>query len=308
LGGDWNDGMNRVGEAGKGTSVWLGWFLAGTLPAFAAIARERGDATRARKWLAHLENLKAALESAGWDGAHYRRGYFDDGSPLGADGNTECRIDSIAQSWSVLSGEGDKERAQLAMDAVLVKLADEQTGILKLFTPPFEKGVPDPGYIKGYPPGVRENGGQYTHAATWVVMALAAQGRADDAWNCLVMLNPVNHSSSREAADLYRVEPYVVAADVYGEGDLKGRGGWSWYTGSAGWLYRVAVEGILGIRKRAGRLVVTPVLPSDWPGFSAVVRCDGTEHRIRVERTADGKVVTHIDETPVPAEEVEVTA
>lgn len=308
LGGDWNDGMNRVGTAGKGTSVWLGWFLAGTLRAFAPIARERGDATRARKWLAHLETLKAALESAGWDGAYYRRGYFDDGSPLGAEGNGECRIDSIAQSWSVLSGEGDKERAWLAMDAVLAELTDEETGIIKLFTPPFEKGAHDPGYIKAYPPGVRENGGQYTHAAAWTAMALAVQGRADDAWNCLKLLNPVNHSSTREAIDLYRVEPYVVAADVYGEGSRKGRGGWTWYTGSAGWLYRAAVEGILGIRKEDGRLVVRPNIPSDWTGFSAVVRLDGTDHHIRVEREADGKVVARIDEAPVPAPEVEVTA
>lgn len=308
LGGDWNDGMNRVGQDGKGTSVWLGWFLAGALRSFAPIATKRGDATRARKWLAHLETLKAALESAGWDGAYYRRGYFDDGSPLGANGNDECRIDSIAQSWSVMSGEGDPERAKLAMDAVLAELADEEIDIIKLFTPPFEHGEHDPGYIKAYPPGVRENGGQYTHAATWVVMALALQGRADDAWNCLKMLNPVNHASSREDADLYRVEPYVVAADVYGEGSLKGRGGWTWYTGSAGWLYRVAVEGILGIRKEEGRLVVNPAIPSEWAGYSAVVRIDGVEHTIQVERSAKGKVTAKIGEAPIVAKEVEVTA
>ncbi len=305
LGGDWNDGMNRVGEAGKGTSVWLGWFLAGTLRAFAPIARERGDNHRSRVWLEHLEKLKAALESAGWDGEHYRRGYFDDGTPLGSKDNAECRIDSIAQSWSVLSGEGDRERAWLAMDAVLAELADNEAGIIKLFTPPFAKSQQDPGYIKAYPPGVRENGGQYTHAAAWVVMALAMQGRADDAWNCLNMLNPIKHGQTPEAIETYRVEPYVVAADVYGEGDRKGRGGWTWYTGSAGWLYRAAVEGLLGIRKENGRLVVEPAIPSHWSNFSATVTLDGVKHEIRAERKADGKIDVKIDETVIKSAQEE---
>ncbi|MDX3928377.1 MAG: glucoamylase family protein [Shinella sp.] len=298
LGGDWNDGMNRVGEQGRGTSVWLGWFLAGTLRDFIPIARERGDGKRAAAWERHLARLKTALETAGWDGSYYRRGYFDDGTPLGSSQGEECRIDSIAQSWSVLSGEGDAERSRLAMDAVLTELVDRDAGIIRLFTPPLASTPQDPGYIKAYPPGVRENGGQYTHAATWVVLALAEQGRADDAWNCFSMLNPVNHALDRESADHYRVEPYVVAADIYGEGALKGRGGWTWYTGSAGWLYRVAVEGILGLRKEGNRLVVKPALPSSWQGFSASLKIDGRDYRISVEgNRQQGTQVVRINDT-----------
>ncbi|QRM53548.1 glucoamylase family protein [Sinorhizobium sp. BG8] len=285
LGGDWNDGMNRVGEKGKGTSVWLGWFLAGALRGFLPIARERHDNDRADGWERHLASLKKALETVGWDGDYYRRGYFDDGTVLGSATNAECRIDSIAQSWSVLSGEGDPERAIKAMDAVLSELVDKEAGIIRLFTPPLVSTPQDPGYIKAYPPGVRENGGQYTHAATWVVLALAAQGRADEAWSCFKLLNPINHGLDRASIDHYRVEPYVIAADVYGEGALTGRGGWTWYTGSAGWLYRAAVEGILGIRKEGGRLIVNPVLPSEWKGFSAVMKIDGKEYRISVEKS-----------------------
>ena len=299
LGGDWNDGMNRVGIEGRGTSVWLGWFLATTLRSFIGIARERGENAHAEAWEKHLASLKAALESAGWDGSYYRRGYYDDGTPLGTAGADECRIDSIAQSWSVLSAEGDRERSRQAMDAVLSELADSDHQIIRLFTPPLSGTAQDPGYIKGYPPGVRENGGQYTHAATWVVLALAAQGRADDAWRAFEMLNPVNHAKDREAADLYRVEPYVVAADIYGEGALAGRGGWTWYTGSAAWLYRAAVEGILGIRKRGDELIVAPVLPQGWNGFSAKLRAGGKVHEISVSRAADGTAVVRVDNEAV---------
>ncbi|MDX0014277.1 protein ndvB [Sinorhizobium meliloti] len=284
LGGDWNDGMNRVGEAGEGTSVWLGWFLAGTLRAFLPYARARKDKPRVALWERHLEALKDALEQAGWDGDYYRRGYYDDGTPLGSAENGECRIDSIAQSWSTLSGEGDKERSLRAMDAVMAELVDPEKRIVRLFTPPLETTKQDPGYIKAYPPGVRENGGQYTHAATWVVLAFAAQERAEEAWRTFRMLNPVSHALSQVDAEHYRVEPYVVAADIYGEGALAGRGGWTWYTGSAGWLYRAGVEGILGIRKRGDKLLIRPVLPSEWPGYSAEVRVNGTTHRISVSR------------------------
>lgn len=289
LGGDWNDGMNRVGEAGRGTSVWLGWFLAGTLRGFIPIARERGDHGRADQWEGHLGRLKQALETAGWDGGYYRRGYYDDGTALGSADSAECRIDSIAQSWSVLSGEGDKQRSRQAMNAVLAELVDRENGIIRLFTPPLSETPQDPGYIKAYPPGVRENGGQYTHAATWVVLALARQGRGDDAYACLDLLNPVKHALDAEAAERYRVEPYVVAADVYGEGEGTGRGGWSWYTGSAGWLYRAAVEGILGIRKEGNRLFVDPVLPAAWNGYSATLTLDGRKLSIRVDRLDDGR-------------------
>jgi cyclic beta-1,2-glucan synthetase len=292
LGGDWNDGMNRVGEKGKGESVWLGWFLLAALRAFTPIADGRGDATRAEAWRAHAEALKAAIEDKAWDGEWYRRGSFDDGSPLGSNLSTECRIDSLAQSWAVLSGEGDPERARRAMDAVLEHLVDDDAQIVRLFTPPFTGGDPDPGYIRSYPPGVRENGGQYTHAATWVVLALAALGRGDDAYRCFTMLNPATHGADRAIADIYRVEPYVVAADIYSEGPLLGRGGWTWYTGSAGWLHRAAVEGILGIRREGAALVVDPALPEAWDGYEATLRLGGTTCRITVRRGAGAGTVS----------------
>jgi cyclic beta-1,2-glucan synthetase len=294
LGGDWNDGMNRVGIGGRGTSVWLGWFLAAALRRFLPYAEERGDGTRVQAWTSHLASLRQALETAGWDGTYYRRGYFDDGSPLGAEGNLECAIDSLGQSWSVLSGEGDPARSEQAMNAVMDRLVDEDGGIIRLFTPAFANTPKDPGYIKAYPPGVRENGGQYTHAAIWVVLALAELGRGDDAWKAFKLLNPVNHALDRQAADRYRVEPYVVAADVYGEGDLTGRGGWTWYTGSAGWLYRAAVEGILGIRREGDRLFVRPALPSEWPGFSAELKIGDRIFAITVEKT-EGQTKTTIN-------------
>ena len=292
LGGDWNDGMNRVGIGGKGSSVWLGWFLLGTLAEFGLHAAKRGDLSREELWKEHAARLKEALETAGWDGAYYRRGYFDDGSPLGSAQNTECRIDSLSQSWSVLSGAADPERSAQAMDAVLSELVDDNTGIIRLFTPPFAEAALDPGYIKAYPPGVRENGGQYTHAAAWVVLALIRLGRTDEAWRCFNLLNPINHTRDAEAAERYRVEPYVVAADVYGAGDLAGRGGWTWYTGSAGWLYRVAVEGFLGIRREAERLVVRPTIPADWPGYSAEIMVDGVRYNVVVERREEGLSVS----------------
>lgn len=289
LGGDWNDGMNRVGIAGRGTSVWLGWFLAGTLRGFLPFARERKDKARVTHWETHLAALKAVLDEAGWDGDYYRRGYYDDGTPLGSSDSDECRIDSIGQSWSVLSGEGDEQRSQNAMDAVMAELVDPDRRIVRLFTPPLERTRQDPGYIKAYPPGVRENGGQYTHAATWVALAFAEQGRAEEAWRVFQMLNPVSHALSREDADHYRVEPYVVAADIYGEGALAGRGGWTWYTGSAGWLYRAGVEGILGIRRQGEKLVIRPVLPEAWDGYSAEVTLNGTKHKISVTRDAKSR-------------------
>ncbi|WP_244483877.1 GH36-type glycosyl hydrolase domain-containing protein [Rhizobium sp. Root482] len=298
LGGDWNDGMNRVGIEGRGTSVWLGWFLATTLKSFIEIAAKRGDEARVSAWQAHLAILEKALETAGWDGGHYRRGYYDDGTPLGSADSNECRIDSIAQSWSVLSGEGDADRSKQAMDAVMSQLADDDHHIIRLFTPPLSGTDQDPGYIKAYPPGVRENGGQYTHAATWVVLALAAQNRTEDAWRAFEMLNPVNHARDRESADHYRVEPYVVAADIYGDGALAGRGGWTWYTGSAAWLYRAAVEGILGLRKQGDRLVIQPVIPKSWNGFSATVTLDGKAHRISVTKNAQsGELIVSVNDT-----------
>jgi cyclic beta-1,2-glucan synthetase len=282
LGGDWNDGMNRVGEQGRGESVWLGWFLATVLKEFIPLAKKRGDLDHAKPWRAHQLNLQKALESAGWDGKYYRRGYFDDGSPLGSVNSDECKIDSISQSWSVLSGLGDPKKTQQAMASVVDQLIDKEAELIKLFTPPFQKTDKEPGYIKGYPPGVRENGGQYTHAATWVVYALAELGQADEAYDCFKKLNPINHSLDEKSAEIYRVEPYVVAADVYSEGELKGRGGWSWYTGASGWLYRTAVEAILGFRKKGDRLLVNPSLPNTWDGYSATLTLASVTYKIKV--------------------------
>lgn len=275
LGGDWNDGMNRVGEKGQGESVWLGWFLATTLDRFIGLAQLRQDNERVMLWGRHRDALVAALESSAWEDDHYLRAWYDDGSPLGSSGSDECRIDSIAQSWSVLSGLADPDRANTAMDSVLTRLVDKAADTLKLFEPPFEHTTREPGYIKGYPPGVRENGGQYTHAATWVVIALARLGRGDDAYDCFKRLNPVLHANDKGAADVYRVEPYVVAADIYAGEGREGRGGWTWYTGSASWLYRAAVEAILGITRQGEALRVEPTLPSSWDGYSATLRIDG---------------------------------
>ncbi|MDW6024148.1 glucoamylase family protein [Mesorhizobium sp. BAC0120] len=284
LGGDWNDGMNRVGEKGKGESVWLGWLLARALTDFRPFAKAAGDKQRDDAWRKHAKNLKKALEAAGWDGEWYRRGSYDDGTPLGSRLSEECRIDAIAQAWSVLSGQGGPERALTAMRSGLRMLADDELQIIKLFTPPFDKTEHDPGYIKSYPPGVRENGGQYTHGAIWFVIALAELGLADEAWRCFRMLMPANHALDQAAADRYRVEPYVVAADIYSVGPLAGRGGWTWYTGSAGWLYRAAVEAILGIRRAGNTVSVKPALPPGWNGFAATLKLDGGTYRIVVER------------------------
>ncbi|BCH23976.1 GH36-type glycosyl hydrolase domain-containing protein [Mesorhizobium sp. L-8-3] len=303
LGGDWNDGMNRVGAGGRGESVWLGWFLLKALADFAPIARGRKDELRAARWQKHEKALKKALEAAAWDGQWYRRATYDDGSWLGSSSSDECRIDSIAQSWSVLSGHGDPARSRTALEAASKMLIDPELKIAKLFTPPFAHTQRDPGYIKSYPPGVRENGGQYTHAATWLVLALAQSGHSDDAYRLFQMLNPVNHALDEVEAERYRVEPYVVAADIYAGDGKAGRGGWTWYTGSAGWLYRAAVEGILGIRREGDRLHVEPSLPSGWDGFSATLKLGASICRIQVSREAgksspavsiDGKRVKEI--------------
>ncbi|MFJ6329709.1 GH36-type glycosyl hydrolase domain-containing protein [Rhizobium sp. NPDC092011] len=288
MSGDWCDKMDRVGIDGRGESVWLGWFLAGALRQFIGYAEARGDTQRVSRWSEHLNKLKEALETAGWDGDYYRRGYYDNGAPLGSSQSDQAKIDSIAQSWSVLSGEGNPERSEMAMNAVLEKLADKEGGFIRLLTPPFTNPANDPGAIKAYPPGVRENGGQYTHAAVWTTLAFARMGRSEDAWRCFEMLNPINHSLDKSAADVYRVEPYVIAGDVYGEGALKGRGGWSWYTGSGGWLYRTAIEGILGVRVENGHLYVKPSLPAKWDNFSADLDLPSGKYQVSVSRDAAG--------------------
>lgn len=292
LGGDWNDGMNRVGEQGRGESIWLGWFLCDTIAAFAPIARARGDHTRADAWEVHAASVAQALDESGWDGAWYRRGYFDDGTPLGSAGSSECRIDSIAQSWAMISGAGRPDRAQDGVTQALAQLFDREGQLLRLFTPPFQNTDAEPGYIKSYPPGVRENGGQYTHAAAWMVYALARNGDGTRAHRLLRALNPINHALDTRSAEIYRVEPYVVAADVYAARDKMGRGGWTWYTGSAGWMYRAAVEGLLGLRRRPGGIEIDPSLPEDWSGFSATLTLDGSSHRIQVAQSGTGMRIT----------------
>jgi cyclic beta-1,2-glucan synthetase len=279
--GDWNDGMNRVGAAGQGESVWLGWFLYATLMAFAPHARER-DPARATRWLAHAATLRESLEKEGWDGAWYLRGYFDDGTPLGSAQSDECRIDSIAQSWSVLSGAASPERAAQAMAAVESELIRHDERLALLFTPAFDHTTHDPGYIKAYPPGLRENGGQYTHAATWSVFALAKLGQGEKAAALLALLNPVNLASSPVAMQRYKVEPYVVAADIYSVAPHTGRGGWTWYTGAAGWLYRAGVEAVLGFHQRGSRLELRPCIPEDWPRYDIVFNYRSARYAITV--------------------------
>ncbi len=266
--GDWNDGMNRVGRAGRGESVWMGWFLGGLLEPWAALAESRGEPERARRWRGHRERLRRALDEHAWDGDWYRRGWYDDGTPLGSRESDECRIDALAQAWAVLSGLAPAARAERAMDALEARLVSEPEGLIRLLAPPFQDTPHDPGYIKGYVAGVRENGGQYTHAALWVVRALAALGRRDRAARLLAMLSPVRHAADPAGVRRYQVEPYVVAADVYGAAPHVGRGGWTWYTGSSGWMYRVALEDILGVRRQGDRLRVRPCLPDEWPEAS----------------------------------------
>lgn len=281
--GDWNDGMNRVGEGGKGESVWLAWFLHTTLERFTPHAEKRNSKEHIASWLMHMATLKDAIENEAWDGDWYRRGFFDDGTPLGSAANAECRIDSIAQSWSVISGAGDPARARRAMAAVEKYLVRRDDGLVLLFEPPFERAHPDPGYIRSYPPGVRENGGQYTHAALWTVMAFAMMGEGAKAGELFSMINPINRSSNRAAMQRYRVEPYAVAADIYSRPPHVGRGGWTWYTGSAGWMYRVAVEFLLGLRVRGNSLSLDPCVPPAWQNFEIIFRHGTARYEIRVE-------------------------
>jgi cyclic beta-1,2-glucan synthetase len=282
-GGDWSDGLNRVGEGGRGESVWLGWMLGATLKAFAPIAQARGDKVRAANWRSHAQAVSAAIEQEGWDGDWYRRAWFDDGTPLGSAANEECRIDSIAQSWAVISGGGRRGRGERAMAAVERQLILPQDGLALLFTPPFDRTPLDPGYIKGYPPGLRENGGQYTHAALWSVIAFAALGEGDKAAALFSLLNPINHAHTRTDMHRYKVEPYVVAADVYSAPGHVGRGGWTWYTGSAGWMQRAGIESLLGLRLEAGVLGIDPCIPKSWPHFEMTVRHGASRYEILVD-------------------------
>lgn len=263
--GDWNDGMDKVGEQGKGESVWLAFFLYDTVRKFLDAVRVRANSSLLEKYKGQMEQLQKNIEKHAWDGEWYRRAYFDDGIPLGSSSNDECKIDSIAQSWSVLSSAADPKRAYRGMNEAYNRLVRQETGLIQLFDPPFDKSALNPGYIKGYVPGVRENGGQYTHAAIWLVMAFAALGDNRRTWELLRMINPVNHGSSPQDIEIYKVEPYVIAADVYAISQHTGRGGWTWYTGSAGWMYQLIVESFLGLHRHDQILKFSPCLPQNGP-------------------------------------------
>jgi cyclic beta-1,2-glucan synthetase len=288
--------------------VWLGWFLHATLARFAPLAEARGDAARAQEYRRRAAALKTAIEAHAWDGDWYLRAFYDDGTPLGSARDQECRIDSIAQSWAVLSGGGDRVRVERAMVAVNEYLVRREDGQVLLFTPPFDRTPKDPGYIKGYLPGIRENGGQYTHAAAWVVMAFAALGNGDLAGELLGLLNPIAPTSSRAGLHRYKVEPYVTPGDVYSVEPLAGRGGWTWYTGSAGWLYRAATESVLGLRVEGEGLRIDPCIPRRWPGFQIDFRDDGnTLYAISVENphgVCRGVAEVSLDGKPLSSGEI----
>ncbi len=286
--GDWNDGMNRVGEHGRGESVWLGFFLYKALMEFSEVARLHGDLSFVEHCRDEAAQLRSNIEENGWDGEWYLRAYFDDGAPLGSASNPECRLDSIAQSWSVLSGAGDAERSHRAMAAVDKLLVQRDHSLVQLLAPPFDKSDLNPGYIKGYVPGVRENGGQYTHAAIWTAMAFAALKDSGRAWELLGMINPLNHAKSPEGTADYKVEPYVVAADVYAVAPHTGRGGWTWYTGSAGWMYRLILESLLGLKRERDKLRFAPCLPGNWEAFKVHYRYRETVYHITVLQTRAG--------------------
>ncbi|MDR3288625.1 MAG: glycosyl transferase family 36 [Peptococcaceae bacterium] len=281
--GDWNDGLNRVGRAGKGESIWLGWFLLTILERFAHLCFQRQDQARAERYRQTAKELRENIEAHGWDGGWYRRAYFDDGTPLGSADNAECQIDALAQSWAVLAGSEKESRLHDAMLALENYLWRKDDGLLLLLTPPFDKAEPDPGYISGYLPGIRENGGQYTHGAIWTVLAFAARGQGDKALALWQMLNPVNHARTEMEAVRYKAEPYVMAADVYANPQHVGRGGWTWYTGAAGWMYQAAVEGILGFRVQGDQLTLKPCISPDWPEYSLSYQYRSTQYRICVQ-------------------------
>jgi cyclic beta-1,2-glucan glucanotransferase len=293
--GDWNDGMNLVGAAGRGESVWLAFFLFDVLTQFAALARARGDADRADRYTGDAARLQANIEEHGWDGRWYRRAYFDDGEPLGSASNVECQIDALPQSWSVLSAAGQRDRCKTAMLSVDEHLVRYDDRLIQLLAPPFDKSPLDPGYIKGYLPGIRENGGQYTHAAVWTAMAFAALGDAKRAWDLFSLIDPISHATTPAEVARYRVEPYVAAADVYAVPPHTGRGGWTWYTGSAAWMYRLITESLLGLHLEVDRLRVLPCLPTTWSGFKVHYRYRETVYHIEIRRAggdaAAGRVI-----------------
>jgi cellobiose phosphorylase len=290
--GDWNDGMNRVGNRGRGESVWLAFFLHGVLTRYAPLARSHGDPAFADRCLAEAQRLQASIEANAWDGAWYRRAYFDSGEPLGSKLNAECQIDSLPQSWSVISGAGEESRSRQAMRSMDQRLVNRGLGLIQLLTPPFDTSPLDPGYIRGYIPGVRENGGQYTQAAIWCAMALAQMGDGERAWEYFGMLNPVHHSSTPAQVAVYKVEPYVMAADIYSVSPHQGRGGWTWYTGSAGWMYRLLIESLLGVNLEGDKLRLAPLMPAAWSAFKVHYRYRETTYHISILRRAAGPTST----------------
>jgi cyclic beta-1,2-glucan synthetase len=301
--GDWNDGMNRVGAAGRGESVWLGWFLCATLRRFAPLCERMGEPAQAAAFRGEAAELAARIEASAWDGRWYRRGWYDDGRPLGSSQSAECQIDSVAQSWAVLSGAADPVRAATAMRAVTERLVSEEDGLVLLLAPPFDGSAEDPGYIRAYPPGIRENGGQYTHAAAWVLWALAEVGEGNLAMTLFQRLLPLRHARGAEQCAQYRVEPYAIAGDICGAPPHRGRGGWTWYTGAAGWAWRLGVERLLGLRREATGWRLDPCVPHTWADFQIVVREGGTTYRIEVDnplRVSRGVARVVCDGEPLP--------
>ena len=286
--GDWNDGMSTVGNKGKGESVWVGWFLYKILDGFKEICNYKKDNEKEDEYNTFQEFIRENLEKNAWDGGWYRRAYFDDGTPLGSRENDECKIDSLSQSWSIISNAAKLARAQEAMEAVDRYLVDKDKGLIKLLAPPFDKSSLEPGYIKGYVAGVRENGGQYTHAAVWVILALTKLGLGDKAWKYYNMINPINHSNTELEARSYKVEPYVMAADVYIKEPHGGRGGWSWYTGASGWMYKVGLEDILGLKKIEGKgYKIEPCIPEMWNEYDINIKNETEDYKIKVKRGED---------------------
>jgi cyclic beta-1,2-glucan synthetase len=301
--GDWNDGMNRVGHEGRGESVWLGWFLVDVLNDFSVLCERRQRSDLGQRYRSDATWLGGMLELA-WDGGWYRRAYFDDATPLGSAQNEECKIDSLTQSWAVISGAAQPARARQSMEAVRAHLLRRDAQIVLLLTPPFDRMTHDPGYIKGYLPGIRENGGQYTHAAFWAVIALARLGLGDEAMELFHMLNPINHTRTVDGVERYQGEPYVVAADVYAHPMHVGRAGWTWYTGSAGWMYQAAIEGLLGLRRHGSTFTMNPSIPAMWPGYALewTIRGSGTRYYINVanpEHRCGGVASATLDGVPV---------
>ena len=286
--GDWNDGFSTVGNKGKGESVWLGFFLYTVLDNFIPICEEKEDIELAKKYEEIKRNLKRALNTKGWDGRWYKRAFMDDGNILGSMQNDECRIDSIAQSWSVISNAGENDKKYIAMESLENHLVDKENGIIKLLDPPFEKSKLEPGYIKAYLPGVRENGGQYTHAAIWVIIAESLLGFGDKALELYRMINPIEHSRTKDASRKYKVEPYVIPADIYGASNLAGRGGWTWYTGSSSWYYKAGIEYILGLKIQNGYMKIDPCIPKDWKEYQIQYKWNDSIYNIKV-KNPDGK-------------------